>query len=73
VQVRFFDIDWETDGGTPADCGLPIECMLDVDDESAADYDTIDGYLEEEGANLLSDRYGFLVNSCKFEIINQAE
>jgi len=72
MKARFYDIEWETDGHPLEDCGLPTECTLEVDVELAADYDTIDQYLREEGANLLSDRYGFLVNGCMFEIIKQA-
>ena len=57
MQVRFYDIQWDTDGEK---VDLPAECVLEVDDD-------ID--LEEEGADALSDEYGFCVFGCNFEVI----
>ena len=50
MKVRFFDIRWDIDEGDEPD--LPSECVLEVDDD-------ID--LDEEGADALSDKYGWCV------------
>ena len=42
---------------------MPSECVLDVDDD-------LD--LDEEGADALSDRYGFCVSGCSYEVVGQA-
>lgn len=55
MKVRFFDIDWDTDGETE---DLPTETTLEVDD----DLDIC-----EEGADVLSDTYGWCVNSFNYE------
>jgi hypothetical protein len=55
-QVRFFDIEWDTDG---EDVELPAEVELEVD----KDLD-----LNTEGADVLSDRYGWCVHGFNFEI-----
>ena len=71
MKVRFFDIEWATDGRSLEKCGLPTECVLEIDEELAKDYDTVDGYLDEEATTLLSDQYGFLLNGCKYEVVKQ--
>jgi hypothetical protein len=71
MKVRFFDIEWATDGQSLEKCGLPTECVLEIDEELAKDYDTVDGYLDEEATTLLSDQYGFLLNGCKYEVVKQ--
>jgi hypothetical protein len=58
VKVRFFDIEWDFDEGDRAD--LPSECVLEVED----DVDPA-----EAGADALSDRYGFCVSRCSFEVV----
>jgi hypothetical protein len=65
------DIDWETDGEDvdlhktvrfyKQELGIP-EDVEDVHD-----------WLQESLADLLSDRYGFLVNSFNFELIEKPE
>ena len=66
MQVRFFDINWdmsdEEETRTPEECGLPTECVLDVEDD-------ID--LKEDGADVLSQHYGWLVNGCSYEVVEQ--
>ena len=63
MQVRFFDIDWDMteddseETRTPQDCGLPSECVLEVEDD-------ID--LAEDGTDVLSQHYGWLVNGCSW-------
>lgn len=57
IPVRFFDIEWETDGETVY---LPKEVTLEIDSD-------ID--LSDAGANALSDEFGWLVNGFQFEIL----
>ena len=72
MRVRFYDIEWETDGQSLEECGLSTECMWDIDEELAKDYDTVDQYLEEETATFLSDHFGFLVIGCRCEVVKQS-
>lgn len=58
AKVKFFDIEWDTDGASREECGLPSECILEMD----ADTD-----VEEQGADHLSDKYGFCVKSFNFD------
>jgi len=60
MQIRFMDIKWDTDGHSPKDLGLPEEVILPVGDE--VDLDT-------EGADVLSDEYGWCVFSFDWEMI----
>ena len=57
MQVRFYDIHWDmTDSEEtrmPEECGPPSECVLEVEDD-------ID--LANDGADVLSQHYGWLVN-----------
>jgi hypothetical protein len=68
--VRFFDIQWDTSDEeieklrTPEECGLPSEATFNVDDD-------LD--LEDEGADALSDRYGFCVLGCSYEVQTQGK
>lgn len=57
AKVRFTDIVWDTDG-EPTD--LPTTVELDV--ELAAEQS-----LDVDGADILSDKYGFCVESFNFE------
>lgn len=64
MRVRFYDIEWDTDDGegnapTAESLGLPREVEMEV----AGDVD-----LEESGADLLSDKYGFCVKGFSFEV-----
>ncbi len=61
MKVRFFDIEWDLDKGERAH--LPSECVLEVEDD-------LD--LQEEGADALSDEYGWCVSRCSFEVVGQA-
>ena len=65
MKVRFTNIQWDTDGMSLEACELPTETILEVDQE-----EDMNQYLEDEGANLLSDQYGFCVDGCSFEIIS---
>ena len=57
MQVKFFDIDWDKDGAT---VDLPQDIVLTVDDD-------VD--LESDGADELSNKFGFCVNSFNFRIV----
>ena len=58
MKVRFFDIEWDLDKGERAD--LPSECVLEVEDD-------LD--LAEDGADVLSQEYGWCVSGCSYEVI----
>jgi hypothetical protein len=58
VKVRFSSIVWDTEG--EKELGLPTECILDVD----AGLD-----LEQVGADVLSDAYGWCVQSFDYEVV----
>ena len=53
--VNFYNIDWDTDG---EEIDLPTDVVLTVDK---------DVEVSLEGADLLSDEYGFCVNSFNFQ------
>ena len=53
--VNFYNIDWDTDG---EEIDLPTDIILTVDE---------DAEISLEGADLLSDEYGFCVNSFNFQ------
>ena len=55
MNIRFYEIDWDTDG---EDVDLPVDVVLPVDDDLDVSLD---------GANVLSDKYGWCVNSFQFE------
>ena len=57
MKVSFYDINWETDD-QEIDISEPI--ILEVDDD-------VD--IEQEGAEILSNETGYLVNSFMFEIL----
>ena len=54
-RYRLFDIDWDTDG---EDVDLPSEVIVEIDDDQDIVYD---------GADALSDQYGWCVNSFEIE------
>jgi hypothetical protein len=57
MKVRFTNIDWETDG---EEVNLPTELTLEVDDD-------VD--LDEDGGDVLSDEYDWLVNGFDYEVM----
>jgi hypothetical protein len=61
MQVRFSNIVWDTDGEK---VDLPQEAVLNVPDGTD---------LAEEGADFLSDRFGWLVESCSFAILTDTD
>lgn len=66
MLVRFTDIDWDTTDEENEDIEedfgnrLPKTVTLEVDD---------DVELSTEGADVLSDKYGWCVNSFNYEIV----
>jgi hypothetical protein len=58
MKVRFYDINYDTDG---FNVELPTELELDVD----ADLD-----LDQFGADCISDETGYCVNSFNYEIVS---
>jgi hypothetical protein len=61
-KVRFYSIDWNTDGEEIL--SLPKELTISVDNDMDVSL---------EGADLLSDRYGFCVNSFNVENLEVSE
>lgn len=57
MKVQFSEIKWDTDGEK---VDLPSEVILDV--ENGLD-------VENEGADVLSDKYGWCVESFDFEVL----
>ncbi len=57
MKVEFYNISWETDGHRVK---LPKKIVLDVDSDLDVSLD---------GADVLSDNFGYLVNSFSFKII----
>jgi len=65
MNVRFYNIDWVVDDleleENEVPPTLPKECIIrEIDEEVDITY---------EGADILSDRYGFFVNNFNFEIL----
>lgn len=56
-RIKFSEIEWQTDG---EEVELPSSVVLEVSD----DFD-----VEENGADLLSDKYGWLVESYLWESV----
>lgn len=61
-QVSFTNIDWDTDGDG---ADLPSEVVLEVSFDDETD-------LDSQGADILSDKYGFCVLSFDFEVLEAA-
>ena len=58
--VKMSNIDWDTDGRKVKN--LPKEVTVEVDDGCDVEY---------EGADILSDKFGFCVNGFSFEIVKE--
>lgn len=61
MLVRFYNIEWDTDGEY---ADLPKEFELALDD----DFD-----VEENSTELLSQHFGFLIESCQWEVVIPSE
>jgi hypothetical protein len=57
VKIYITDIDWDTDGESKEELGLP-DVVVVTDDMD-----------EDEIADMLSDDYGFCVNSFSIEVV----
>ena len=53
-MFRVTDIEWDTDGVDPSDLNLPIETVIEADDE-------------DEVADALSDKYGWCIFGLNIE------
>lgn len=62
-KIRVSDIEWETDG---EDVDLPTEVVLDIEELSSE-------YAVEIAVDKVSDKYGFLINSCETVDITNGE
>lgn len=58
MNIKFFDIVWDTDGVSSKKLGLPEKAELTVAD---------DFHVEMDGADALSDKFGFCVHSFNYE------
>lgn len=57
MKVRFYNIVWDTDGESVS---LPTEVTLEVEADINVEYD---------GADVLSDKYGYCVHSFDYETL----
>jgi hypothetical protein len=62
-KIRFSNINWDTDG---VDADLPESAELDVNVGDDTD-------LGLEGADILSDKFGYCVFSFNFEVVEPAK
>lgn len=60
MKIKAYDIDWDVDENQNPD--LPKTCTVIAD----KDFNP-----SEELADVLTDRFGFLVNGCKYKILKQ--
>lgn len=58
-RFRFYHIQWDTDGVPPKKLNLPHEFEYETNDP---EFD-----VENEGADVLSDEFGYCVKSFEFE------
>jgi len=70
MKVRCFNIDWDTDGESLEDCGLPTECVLELDTEFLEMHGGEDD-IADELADKLSDQYGFCHYGFEYEIVKE--
>ena len=71
MKIRAFDIDWDTTGFDEEEELQTGVCVPDLPSEVIFECD-VDP--DEEGdktvSDILSDRYGFCVNGCMYEILS---
>jgi hypothetical protein len=74
MQVRFFNIQWDTESNgktySPRALGLPVEVVREVDPDDM-DGMTFDEYMNQEGADLLSDQFGWCVYGYDYEVVTE--
>ena len=64
IKVKCTEIQWDTDGDKKLLKKLPKEVTLTIDDYCEGDY------LDDELADMLSDKYGFCMFGFNYQIIN---
>lgn len=62
-EIAFTDIQWETD---VSDAGMPTTVSIVVDADDDTDF-------EAEGADILSDKYGFCVVSFCVQVVHPSK
>lgn len=60
VQIECYNIDWETDGD-PVE--LPDSVVIELEEDKEL---TLPELVDEQGADALSDEYGWLVNGFQW-------
>lgn len=63
-QVRFFDIQWDADGAKID--ALPKDTIIDVEMDDDTD-------IAMEGADMLSDKFGWCVKSFQFDTLRNED
>ena len=66
-KLYVYDIDWDIDDEYDDNSDLPTEVV--IDDLPQEELEDLSGWLNGDLADELSDRYGFLVNSFRAEVI----
>ena len=66
-KLYVYDIDWDIDDEYDDNSDLPTEVV--IDDLPQEELEDLSGWLNGDLADELSDRYGFMVNSFRAEII----
>ena len=61
TTYRVYDIQWDTDGKSVP--GLPVEVVVDLDEDGLEDQDEI----ESAVVNRVSDDHGWLIADCRVE------
>ena len=64
IKVRCFKIKWDTDGASLKSCGLPKETTVETDFH--------EDELEYHIADVLSDKYGYCVKSCEYQVLPES-
>ena len=57
-RYRIYNILWDCDGENPKQFDLPLDFVVDVDD---------DLNMEHDGANIISDYFGFCIHGFDFQ------
>ena len=62
MDIRVYDIQWDTDGQDPADLNLPNDLTLSTAAEGIENP-------AEDLSDWLSDKYGWCVSACSYETV----
>ena len=66
-KICVWDIDWDIDDEYDNNIDLPTEVI--IDDLPQEELEDLSGWMNGDLADELSDRYGYLVNSFRAEIV----